>query len=53
MFNKNNNNSKKKNVTYKKCGCFFYEAKMIIEMREKLLTRGGVYILCDFHKGHK
>ena len=26
---------------------------MIIEMRENLLTRGGVYILCVFQKGHK
>ena len=32
---------------------FYDEAKMIIEMREKLLTRGGVYILRDFQKGHK
>ena len=32
---------------------FYYEAKIIIEMQEKLLTRGGVYILRDFQKGHK
>ena len=32
---------------------FYYEAKIIIEMREKLLTRGGVYILRNFQKGHK
>ena len=32
---------------------FHYEAKKIIEMREKLLTRGGVYILRDFQKGRK
>ena len=32
---------------------FYYEAKIIIEMREKLLTRGGVYILRDFRKVHK
>ena len=33
---------------------FYYEAKIIIETREKLLTRrGGVYILHDFQKGHK
>ena len=32
---------------------FYDEAKIIIEMREKLLTRGGVYILRDFQKGHK
>ena len=35
------------------CHIFYYEAKMIIEMREKLLTRGGVYILRGFQKGHK
>ena len=39
------------NVTY--ASVFYYEAKLIIEMREKLLTRGGVYILRDFQKGHK
>ena len=27
---------------------FYYEAKIIIEMREKLLTRDGVYILRNF-----
>ena len=32
---------------------FYYEANIIIEMREKLLTRGGVYILRYFQKGHK
>ena len=32
---------------------FYYEAKIIIEMWQKLLTRGNVYILCDFQKGHK
>ena len=32
---------------------FYYEAKIIIEMRENLLTRGGVYILRDFQGGHK
>ena len=32
---------------------FYFEAEIIIEMREKLLTRGGVYILRDFQKGHK
>ena len=32
---------------------FYYEAKIIIEMREKLLTRSSVYILRDFQKGHK
>ena len=32
---------------------FYNEAKIIIEMREKLLTRGGIYILHDFQKGHK
>ena len=32
---------------------FYYEAKIIIEMRKKLLTRGGVYFLRDFQKGHK
>ena len=32
---------------------FYYQAKIIIEMREKLLTRGGVYILRDFQKGHQ
>ena len=26
---------------------FYYEAKIIFEMREKLLTLGGVYILRD------
>ena len=31
----------------------YYEAKIIIEMREKLLTYGGVYILRYFQKGHK
>ena len=31
----------------------YYEAKTIIEMQDKLLTRGGVYILRDFQKGHK
>ena len=29
---------------------FYYEAKIIIEMREKLLTRGGVYILRDLNR---
>ena len=32
---------------------FYCEAKIIIGMREKLLTRGDVYILRDFQKGHK
>ena len=32
---------------------FYYEARIVIEMQEKLLTRGGVYILHDFQKGHK
>ena len=32
---------------------FYYEAKIIIDMRKKLLTRGGVYILRDTQKGHK
>ena len=32
---------------------FYYETKIIIDMREKLLTRGGVYFLRDFQKGHK
>ena len=32
---------------------FYYEAKIIIEMRKILLTRGGVYILRDFQKGQK
>ena len=33
----------------------FFTTKRIltIEMREKLLARGGVYILRDFQKGHK
>ena len=31
----------------------FYNEANIIEMREKLQTRGGVYILRDFQKGHK
>ena len=31
---------------------FYYEAKIIIEMREILLTRSGVNILRDFQKGH-
>ena len=29
---------------------FYYEAKIIIEMWEKWLTRGGVYIFRDFQK---
>ena len=32
---------------------FYYDAKIIIEMREKLLTRSGVNILRDFQKDHK
>ena len=32
---------------------FYYEAKIITVMREKLLTCGGFYILLDFQKGHK
>ena len=32
---------------------FYYEAKIITAMWEKLLTRDGVYILLDFQKGHK
>ena len=44
-------------IVRKKCDIknavvFYYEAKIIIEMREKSLTRGGVYILRDFQKGH-
>ena len=31
-------------MTHKKCVVFYYEAIKITEMREKLLTRGGVYI---------
>jgi len=31
----------------------YYESEIIIEMRGKLLARGGVYILRDFQKGHK
>ena len=37
----------------KNAAVFYYEAKIIIEMQEKLQTRGGVYILRDFQKGHK
>ena len=32
---------------------FYYETTIIIEMQEKLLARGGVYILRDFQKIHK
>ena len=32
---------------------FYYEAKIIIQMREKLLTRRSVYILRNFQKGNK
>ena len=33
---------------------FYYDAKIITEMRKKLLTRGGlINILQDFRKGHK
>ena len=30
--------------------CFYYEAKIIIEMREKLLTHGGVFTFCATFK---
>ena len=32
---------------------FYYEVEIVIEMQEQLLTRGGVYILYDFQKGHE
>ena len=44
---------RKKKLHIKNAVVFYYEAKIIIEMREKLLTRGGVYILRDFQGGHK
>jgi len=31
----------------------YYEAKTVTETRDKLLTRGGVYILRVFQKGQK
>ena len=43
--------SAEKNI--KNAVVFYYDAKIMIEMREKLLTRGSVYILRDFQKGHK
>ena len=44
---------RKKNVTYKNAVVFYYEAKIIIEMQDKLLTHGGVYIVRNFQGGHK
>ena len=41
------------NVTHKNAIVFYNEVKIIIEMQEKLLTRGGVYILQEFYKGDK
>ena len=32
---------------------FYYEAKVIIEMREKLLIYGVIYIWLGFQKGPK
>ena len=32
---------------------YYYEAKMIIEMQDKLLICSGFYILREFQKGHK
>ena len=38
----------KKCIHIKNAVVFYYEAIKITEMREKLLTRGGVYILQNF-----
>ena len=36
----------------KNADIFYNEAKIITEMQEKLLTRGGVYILRNFQEGN-
>ena len=38
----------KKCMTHKNAVVFYYEAIKITEIREQLLTRGGVYILRNF-----
>ena len=43
----------KKNMTHEKRGCFLLQSENNYWDAEKLMKRGGGYILRDFQKGHK